>query len=329
VLVIRIRFSRQDLAHVRFVISPMAEVVLSISALNCRQTPSPFLPLRETQYRNLSGAPSRTLLWLVPAGWRPRVALAPVVGERPRFDEELNAVLEFNPRPVQAFLNTLGSPALASRWTSVAPDTAREERRLLSHLLTDYYSRCLADYWPGLRMRLEADIAFRNDLRAKHGITSVLPSLHSSIRWNQPNLEIASPGPDRHLTLNGLGLVLVPSVFVWPNPSLLIDGYGQPVLLYPLKNALASPPWPKDVHDSDALGALLGATRAAVLSATANGENTTRIAQRLSISIASASQHLSVLRAAGLVNSVRQGRDVHHQLTSLGVEVLLAAAPFS
>jgi hypothetical protein len=86
--------------------------------------------------------------------------------------------------------------------------------------------------------------------------------------------------------------------FVWPNPSLLIDGYGQPVLLYPLKNALASPPWPKDVHDSDALGALLGATRAAVLSATANGENTTRIAQRLSISIASASQHLSVLLAA-------------------------------
>ena len=64
---------------------------------------------------------------------------------------------------------------------------------------------------------------------------------------------------------------------------------------------------------------LLGATRALVIAALADrGDTTTGLARRLEISAASASEHASVLRAANLVTSVRDGNRVVHHLTTLG-----------
>jgi len=41
------------------------------------------------------------------------------------------------------------------------------------------------------------------------------------------------------MDLGGCGLALVPSVFTWPNPIVLLDGNGQPVLIYPARDMLA------------------------------------------------------------------------------------------
>src|SRR5206468_8835194 len=118
---------------------------------------------------------------LVPADWRPSVALAPIVGERPPFEDELEAVLEFSPRPLRAFLATLGSPASTARWTPMLPDDARSERRLACDLLSDYHHRCLADQWPRVRVHLEADVAYRTGVRAAQGVGTVLATLHPAI----------------------------------------------------------------------------------------------------------------------------------------------------
>jgi Helix-turn-helix domain len=155
----------------------------------------------------------------------------------------------------------------------------------------------------------------------------VLATLHPAIRWNDPILEAETPGPSRHVDLGGRGLVLVPSAFVWPQPVLLLDGTGQPVLLYPARGMLGL--WAAPVHHRGVLAALLGATRAAVLMAATCGESTSRLADRLDVSVASASQHLTALRDAGLVRSTRRGRAVYHDLTPLGVQLLLASGPFS
>src|SRR5436190_19661155 len=114
---LRIRFRPEDLARVRFMISPLGETILSVAVLGQHDPLSPLEGWRSQQRRNLAGAPSRLLLGLVPADWRPSVALAPIVGERPPFEDELEAVLEFSPRPLRAFLATLGSPASTARWT--------------------------------------------------------------------------------------------------------------------------------------------------------------------------------------------------------------------
>jgi hypothetical protein len=324
---LRIRFQRDDLTRVRFLISPMGETILSVAALQRQGALLPFAAWREVQRPKLAAAPSRVLLGLVPTSWQPSVALAPIVGERPWFDEELDAVLEFSPRPLRSYLATLGSPALTARWMPMLPDDAGGERRLLARLLTDYHRRCLADHWPAVRTLLEADLAYRNRLLVGQGVAQMLSALHPAIRWCDPFLEVDTPGPSRQIELAGCGLVLVPSVFAWPDPAFLLDGDGQPVLLYPARDLLSM--WTAPGFDDDILAALLGATRAAVLVATACGDSTSHLADRLDVSVASVSQHLTTLRTAGLVRSTRRARAVHHDLTPLGVQLLLASGRFN
>jgi DNA-binding transcriptional ArsR family regulator len=324
---LRIRFGREDLTRVRFMISPLGETVLSVAALQRRDAKLPFAGWRDAQRHRLVGAPSRALLELLPAGWQPRVALAPVVGERPRFDEELEAVLDFRPRPLLAHLATLDSPALTARWIPLLAQGTASERRLLASLLGDYHRRCIAEHWPAVRAHLEADIAARVRLGAQQGVARVLATLHPAARWNDPVLDLAVPGPSRGVELGGRGLVLVPSVFCWPHPFVLVDGDGQPVLLYPAGDVLAL--WTAPAYDRDVLGVLLGATRAALLVAAAGGDSTSQLAERLGVSVASVSQHLTALRNAGLVRSNRRGRAVHHDLTPLGVQLLLASGRFT
>ncbi|MEU8191559.1 winged helix-turn-helix domain-containing protein, partial [Micromonospora carbonacea] len=72
----------------------------------------------------------------------------------------------------------------------------------------------------------------------------------------------------------------------------------------------------------DALAALLGRTRAAVLEATDAGCTTGEVARRLRISPAAASQHATVLRNAGLLVSHRDRNTVLHTLTPLGRAIL-------
>ncbi|MFF3249400.1 winged helix-turn-helix domain-containing protein [Streptomyces sp. NPDC002870] len=73
-----------------------------------------------------------------------------------------------------------------------------------------------------------------------------------------------------------------------------------------------------------ALAVLLGCTRAAVLDALADpsGRTTKQLAQRLSISPTSASEHATALRTAGLVTSLRQANTVRHTTTPLGTTLL-------
>ncbi|MFD0536366.1 ArsR/SmtB family transcription factor [Actinomadura luteofluorescens] len=69
---------------------------------------------------------------------------------------------------------------------------------------------------------------------------------------------------------------------------------------------------------------MFGRTRAAVIRLVgADGELTTgTLAARLGVSAASASQHATALRGAGLLTSERRGKTVHHALTPLGERFL-------
>jgi len=79
---------------------------------------------------------------------------------------------------------------------------------------------------------------------------------------------------------------------------------------------------PADPPVSDALAALLGPTRAAVLRALRTPRGTAELAQEVRISPASASEHAKVLRDAHLIETSRAGRSVRHSLTMLGAAML-------
>jgi DNA-binding transcriptional ArsR family regulator len=83
--------------------------------------------------------------------------------------------------------------------------------------------------------------------------------------------------------------------------------------------------WSNGRSQTDALSALLGHNRAAVLLRIADGCTTSELAQRAGISLASASQHATVLLEAGLITTRRDGGAVLHTLTSLGASLLNGA----
>lgn len=117
--------------------------------------------------------------------------------------------------------------------------------------------------------------------------------------------------------LGGRGLLFVPSAFTWPRPAISVAPPWQPFLVYPARGVGAL--WEPDRAAAPAaLAALIGARRADVLAALHTPRSTTELARALSLSPGSVSQHLSVLRDAGLVHGHRVGRSVLYVRSQTG-----------
>lgn len=188
-------------------------------------------------------------------------------------------------------------------------------RRDLARDLHRYFDNCLADLWPQVRAGAAADRALRSEALLRGGVDGLLATLVTNWRWEPPVLHIPWPGiRDVDVPLCGRGLVLLPSYFA--GPGLMYRAEEPSVLIYPMCAAEPS------VGAADALGALLGRTRAAVLAAVRHPATTTTVAERADISLPSASQHATVLRNAGLITTTRTGSAVLHTLTPLGDALL-------
>jgi DNA-binding transcriptional ArsR family regulator len=119
--------------------------------------------------------------------------------------------------------------------------------------------------------------------------------------------------------LSGRGLTLLPSAFWTAGPLVGSHPDGTELLVYP---GLTPLPLIDEPGASDPLGNLLGRTRASVLEALAEERTTGRLAQVLGISLASASGHTRTLREAGLVSTLRSGKEAWHCCTVLGAQLL-------
>jgi hypothetical protein len=118
--------------------------------------------------------------------------------------------------------------------------------------------------------------------------------LHETITWHGDRLTAAT-SHEYSGALSGEGLLLVPAVMAWPDVRKLHEPY-QPMLTYPVRGILTlwetgAPPAP------DALAALIGRTRAILLTTLAQPASTTHFARRLSLTPGAVSQHLSVWSA--------------------------------
>ncbi|MGP3914715.1 winged helix-turn-helix domain-containing protein [Nonomuraea sp. 10N515B] len=127
-------------------------------------------------------------------------------------------------------------------------------------------------------------------------------------------------GHEGDIHLHGRGLLLVPSVFGFAAPALDPYAEPQPMLTYPAgleqqSRALplgAPPAQPTSPGASSSLASVLGRTRAAMLHAIAEHPawSTKELAARIGIAPASASEHTTSLREAGLVHTVRNRNTV-------------------
>jgi DNA-binding transcriptional ArsR family regulator len=191
----------------------------------------------------------------------------------------------------------------------------------LGRALVGYHRTALGPYWDRMKVGVETDHTRRALLRRTAGIKIVLAGISPMARWRANVLETPYP-VDRDLHLGGRGLVLIPSYFCWHHPVALADPDLPPTIVYPLRPTV-------DFLDYSPIGAvdpkltkLIGPTRSRVLSASAQGATTSELARRAGVSVATASQHATVLREGGLISSNRQANAVIHTLTPLGTALL-------
>jgi DNA-binding transcriptional ArsR family regulator len=198
---------------------------------------------------------------------------------------------------------------------SLVDRAAREE---LVRVLRAYDDAVIAPYRDRMQACVDAERARLARAFLSGGTDSMLRGLPPTMRWRPPVLEV-DYCEARELHLDGRGLLFIPSYFCWRTPVSFADPGLPPVLVYPVSrpDAQTSP------GRSDAsLTALLGRTRAAVLSVVAHGVTNSELARAISVSPATATHHTTVLREAGLIESRRRANTVLHTLTPTGAALL-------
>jgi DNA-binding transcriptional ArsR family regulator len=313
-------FKPEDVARIRFAFSPLWEAVSSLIVLRAPAAHALHTPWIRATLPKAVELDLSELFALVPVrGPTADFLDPPPTSPVSEFDAELKTVRRTPPERVVAELAEVPglSQAVARR---IRRDPAAAIARL-ADTLQAYWDLALAEHWPRIQALLEADVLWRARRLTLGGAAALFEDLHETITWHGSRLTAA----DRHDysgTLSGAGLLLVPAVMPWPNVRKLIEPY-QPTLVYPVRGILTlwetgTPPAP------DALAALIGHTRAALLTILAQPASTTHLAHRLSLTPGAVSQHLTVLHDCGLVARSRAGRSVLYRRTRNG-DVLVAS----
>jgi len=314
---LRVHFTAQDLMRVGFASrpAPLMELGLAAATLQRRDRNVVFARWRAERRRRIPSA-ALPLFGLVPPNGAGPLFLDPLSDA---LDDGMDGILSA-PRDVVTRELRRVCPA----YRPVTPwvrDLARRDRRAwrtLEQAVRAGHRSLVSRDWARMWASFAADVAYRGRLLAEHGIGATLASLYPGSVWSGTTLQIALPR-DSEITLTGAGLTLMPSSVWTGQPLVGQDADGRPLLLYP---ALTPLPMTADRPDTDPLVALLGRTRTAVLRSLIAQRTTSEVAAGLDISLASASQHITTLRAAGLVASARDGKSVWHTLTPLSLELL-------
>jgi DNA-binding transcriptional ArsR family regulator len=332
-----------DLAATRFAISPLCETLKAVQLLGRPDPPSVNRPWVRWARAELERQPLRLArLWplvVTDLPYWPEFLVPAPSGKASGFAEEL-ARLDATPEePVRASLRRVFG---AGPWPATAQDLFERPRESLAEITAEVaacHERLIVPHWERMRPVLDADIAYHAGRLAGGGARSLFSDLHPGLCWSDGTLLMtdAEDGLDRQIALGPDGLVLVPSVFIWPEWSVKRATSTQTTLVYPARGAAAV--WadglgaghaeagpPDQAGDLPAVEALLGAVRARLLGTLRSPATTTALARRLGVTPSAVSQHLAVLHRGGLVDRQRSGRTVLYQTSELGLALLGAGA---
>lgn len=314
---VTVRFGRADLTNVRFAISPLFELHQSVRALadpDARALHDPWI----TATRQRIPARDLELLraLLPPGAYAPDFIHPPPSTPHSELADELDLMVMTPGECVRAEVEHAycGAPIPEVLRPFIDSPKAAVER--LADVLRSYWDRVLEPHWPRLRALLEGDVLYRARQLADGGAQLVFADLHDNVRFADYALWI-DKDCDETLTLDGHGLLFVPTAFGWPRLRTITKAPWQPTVIYPARGIGAL--WePTDGGAPAALAAALGTRRAAVLASLDVPRSTTELATRMGLPASSVSQHLVVLRDVGLVRAHRIGRVVLYVRSPLG-----------
>ncbi len=330
---VRIYLTPLDLTRTRFAFSPLWETVMGYRAMRDPARFAVHLPwICEAQEAvvGLDLSPLEALV--VPSGYLPDFLTPPPSTPLPDFADELetlrNTPLETVRREVRL---TYPDPDLMNHGARVYLSDTPQALETLADTLESFWKSALEAHWPRLRAMLESDVLVRARSLALGGFEALFADLHPLVNFRAGVLEL-----DQSLCFEvisevkpaGRGLLLMPSAFVWPKFNTILDPGWQTTLAYTprgVANLWSHQPPPT----GQALELLLGHSRAEVLLSLEPPSSTLEIARRLRLSPGGVSEHLTLLRQAGLVETHRRGRFVLYRLSPTGCSLLelLGAQP--
>jgi DNA-binding transcriptional ArsR family regulator len=320
------RFDTEALTRVRFAISPMWEMIRSVTALEDPASRALHLPWAEraraaTREMDLS----RLLALQSSETYNPDFVNPPPSGPLAEFEEELAVMVATPIKQIRA--EVLGAYVEEPLPEVLEPLISEPRRAIrdLAELMREYWERCLAADWPRIRSLLEQDVLYRARQIADGGTARLFCDLDPSVGWEEGVLRVECGDTcETALDLDERGLLMVPSAFIWPKVTIVTAEPWQPTLAYPARGIGML--WSPERHaPPDALEKLLGRTRASLLMALHSPRSTTELAAELGISSGGVSQHLTILRDAGLIGGRRIQRVVLY-LRSPDGDALVEAA---
>jgi DNA-binding MarR family transcriptional regulator len=317
-------FGKDDPARVRFAISPLWETTAALRVLLEPHRLSYHLPWLDAVRADLDRLDLWPLLTLSPrTGWIPDFLTPAPAGPRTDITDQLAQVRATPPEQVaqeveRSLAERSGEPAPTAAWRLL--DDPLATRTTLADLLEQCWQLLIAPHWPRLRDMLQADMLYRTQIQGDYGLERVLSELHPQAHWTGDSLVIDVPATEQR-QLQGAGLLLMPSVFAWPGLTAIIDPPARPTLIYPARG-IAELWQPAPTTHSQALGRLLGQTRAALLASLAEPASTHTLARRHELAPSTISEHLAILHRAQLITRKRHRHTVLYQQTPLGTELV-------
>jgi DNA-binding transcriptional ArsR family regulator len=322
---LRIVFTSDDIARTRIALQPdpIWEIVMGLQMLRRQQGDLLFTDWRQSSLALLKDQVPREQLRLL-------LALTPTIGYFPDFltpaassaglEQGLEAIRS---TPIPMLGRDLRRLAKQQKLPPGVPELVRGEPAALTQLtdsMRTFHDLAIAPHRPQIDTAIDRDRGLRMREMMNGGVEALLTSLRPMAGYSAGELRVPA---HRHqeVQLGGRGLTLIPSYFNLVQPLTLFDPDLPPVLIYPVERPPGTIVTVEAKRDGS-LGPLIGQTRSAMLYAIGTGCTTSELARRVGISVASASEHASVLRDARLITSHRDRNRMVHQLTRLGIELL-------
>jgi DNA-binding transcriptional ArsR family regulator len=214
-------------------------------------------------------------------------------------------------------------------WTTPLVGTDLPARRLVAQAIRDNASAFVVPHWPRIRSYLNTETAAAARRFMTDGLRGMMTGLHPAISWDPPWLTVGRGSNGRAHVMAGQGIAFVPSVFMDGEPIVFTphDANDPWLVIYPAVKDIADlARLHGDPRGPHAVAKLIGHSRSDLLNMIAEqpGLSVKDLATLIGISLGAASEHITVMRSAGLIAGRRQGKAHRHSLTPLGASLLHA-----
>ena len=311
----------RDLSQLRFGFSPLWECVGAFRAWLDPTRHALLLPwlTRQGPFRSPREWEPLASLATVGRGAIPDFLSPPPVNPSPCFAEELERLRGVSTHVMQeetriAFPNGL-PPQLR-----LIHSHPRQFVAQLATKLEQFWRAAVAPEWNLFRSKLEAEVLFRARALALGGPVALFNGLHSDIRYRNSKLTIQTlshwdSGRRKE------GLLLVPSIFAWPDIFLTVRPPWRPSITYTCRGVAEL--WSDAEHGtSHRAKQLLGATAARLLARLRHPQTTIEVATAFRLSPAAVSEQIHKLWNAGFLQRTRVGCRVFYSLNPRGIALL-------